>query len=106
MMRRFLNGFLFGMVIGAVLVWLYQRYLRPRSETVPARPAPAEVPPDDFVTLKGIGEAFAEQLHQAGIHTFAALARLTPEEVAERCQVPVWRIRRDDWIGQAAVRVR
>jgi predicted flap endonuclease-1-like 5' DNA nuclease len=105
-MRRFLNGFLFGIVIGAVCAWLYQHYLCRTLETVPARPAPAEVPPDDFALLRGIGAVFAEQLHQAGVHTFADLARLTPEEVAERCQAAIWRIRRDDWIGQAAAQVR
>lgn len=112
-MRRFLNGFVLGIVIGAVLAWLYQRYMCPQPETVPARPAPVKpdtVKPDtarpaDFAVLNGIGAAFAERLHQAGIHTFASLARLTPEEIAERCEVPVWRIRRDDWIGQAAAQV-
>jgi len=105
-MRRFLEGFVFGIAIGALLGWLSQRYLWPALQTVPARPGPAEVPPDDFVVLHGVGPAFAERLHEAGIHTYADLARLTPEEVAGRCQVPAWRIRRDDWIGQAAARVR
>jgi predicted flap endonuclease-1-like 5' DNA nuclease len=115
-MRRFLNGFALGIVIGAVLAWLYQRYMCPQTETVPTRPAPVKVPPDkgkpkpatpdDFAVLHGVGAAFAERLHQAGIRTFASLARLTPEEVAERCEVPVWRIRRDDWIGQAAAQVQ
>jgi hypothetical protein len=112
-MRRFLEGFALGIVIGAVLAWLYERYyLWSEPETVPTRPAPVKVlldtvkpdmaKPDDFAILRGVGAAFAERLHQAGIHTFASLAGLTPEEVAERCEVPVWRIRRDDWIGQAA----
>lgn len=105
-MSRFFKGLLFGMAIGAVLAWLSQRYLWPAVQTVPARPAPAEILPDDFVPLRGIGPAFAERLHQAGIRTYAALARLTPEQVAERCQVPAWRIRRDDWIGQAAAQAR
>jgi predicted flap endonuclease-1-like 5' DNA nuclease len=104
-MRRFLEGFLFGIVIGAIAAWLYQRYLWPTPETVPARPAPAEVPPDDFVALHGVGEAFAQRLLQAGIRSYADLARLTPEEVAARCQIPAWRIRRDDWVGQAAARM-
>ena len=105
-MRRFLEGFLFGIAVGALLAWLSQRYLWPALETVPARPCPAEVPPDDFVVLRGVGPAFAQRLHEAGIHTYADLARLTPEEIAEHCQVPAWRIRRDDWIGQAAALAR
>ena len=115
-MRRFLNGLLFGIIIGAVLAWLYDRYLCSQPETVPARPTPTKVPPvqvpsdtvkpSDFAVLNGVGAVFAERLHQAGIHTFADLARLTPEEVAERCDVPVWRIQRDDWTGQAAAQVQ
>jgi predicted flap endonuclease-1-like 5' DNA nuclease len=105
-MRRFLEGLLFGMAIGAVLAWLLQRYVWRVPQTVPARPVPAEVTPDDFVVLRGIGPAFAERLHQVGIHTYTDLARLTPEEVAQRCQVPVWRIQRDDWIGQAVALAR
>ena len=104
-MRRFLEGFLLGMVIGAVLGWLYQRYLWPATETVPARPVPAALLPDDLVALRGIGPVFAERLRLAGIRTFADLARLTPEEVAGRCRVAAWRIHRDDWIGQAAAQV-
>jgi NADH-quinone oxidoreductase subunit E len=112
-MRRFLSGFLFGIVVGAVFAWLYQRYMQPCPETIPAKappigvpPAKAPAPPADFAAIRGIGAHFAERLHQAGIHTFAELARLAPEEVAERCQAQAWRVRRDDWIGQAAALAR
>jgi large subunit ribosomal protein L21 len=100
------------MVVGGVLAWLYQHYFWSRPKTLPAAPPqPAQPPqrvqsPDDLVALRGIGPAFALRLQQAGIRTYADLAGLTPEKVAELCQVPAWRIRRDNWIGQAAARVR
>ncbi len=127
-MRRFFAGFLEGLFFGALLVWFYLKFARPgkkwltqppyteETPTVPIRPphrkeearetvAPAppleENPPDDFAVLRGIGPVFAARLHESGIHTFAQLARLTPEEIAQRCDVPVWRVLRDDWIGQA-----
>ncbi len=109
---RFLKGFALGIVLGGLLAWVYQHYFWPRPETVldqprpRVRPAPAVQVPDDLVALRGVGPAFAQCLQQAGIRTYADLARMTPEELAERCQGPVWRIRRDDWIGQAAARVK
>ncbi len=129
-MRRFFTGFLEGLFFGALLVWLYLKYGRPKEEwltqplhpeetlpTVPVRlphpeekpreevvptARPEENPPDDFAVLRGIGPAFAARLHQCGVHTFAQLAQLAPEEAAECCGVPVSRVLRDDWIGQAA----
>ncbi len=38
---------------------------------------------DDLTVIKGIGPKKAEQLQAAGIHTFAALARTSPQELAE-----------------------
>jgi replicative superfamily II helicase len=38
---------------------------------------------DDLTVIKGIGPKKAEQLEAAGIHTFAALARTSPQELAE-----------------------
>jgi len=153
-MRRLLGGFALGIVIGAVLAWLYQRYLWPKSETVPTRRGPgaappdesetlwamgaefggragraaappddsgalramgaelggragrATAPPDDLTVIRGIGADFAGRLLAAGIRTFAELAGLTPEAAAERCGVPASRIRRDDWLGQAAALAR
>ena len=99
---RFFKGFALGLILGGLLAWLYQRYFWRRPATVPARTVPEVQLPDDLVVLRGVGPAFAQRLQRAGIRTYADLARLTPEEVAERCQLPVWRIRRDDWIGQAA----
>lgn len=38
---------------------------------------------DDLTVIKGIGPKKAEQLQAAGIRTFAALARISPQELAE-----------------------
>ena len=38
---------------------------------------------DDLTVIKGIGPKKAEQLQAAGIHSFAALARTSPQELAE-----------------------
>ncbi|MCA9969074.1 MAG: DUF4332 domain-containing protein [Anaerolineales bacterium] len=38
---------------------------------------------DDLTAIHGIGPVYAQRLQEAGIHTFAALARLAPERVAE-----------------------
>ncbi len=102
---RFFKGFVLGMILGGLLAWLYQHYFWRRPATLSAQKAPAVCPPDDLVSLRGVGPVFAQQLQQAGIRTYADLARLTPEEVAERCGLPLWRIRRDDWVGQAAARM-
>lgn len=57
---------------------------------------------DDLTKLAGIGPAFANKLAAGGIHTFAALAASTADEVAAIVQAPDWR--RPDyaaWIAQA-----
>lgn len=77
----------------------------------PAVPAAAEEaaaafnpPPngDDLTRVNGIGPVFAQQLVEAQITTFAALAASTPESLAAAIDVPDWR--RPDfeaWIRQA-----
>jgi len=104
-MRRFFVGLFWGLVIGLLFAWLYERFLRVRRKTWIAPPYHVEErPPDDLTILRGIGPAFAERLHQAGIRTFAQLAQLTPEEAAALCRVPLGRVLRNDWVGQAAAR--
>jgi predicted flap endonuclease-1-like 5' DNA nuclease len=111
MMRRFWKGFLMGLIVGWLLVRLREEEAYLVEEMVPAGPLPVEEEtlkdetPDDFVVLRGVGPAFAERLHQAGIRTFAQLARLAPEDVAASCGIPVGRVLRDDWIGQAAEQI-
>lgn len=127
-MRRFWKGVFWGFLVGSILAWLWQQRLRtfepndfieeqaiplmpdaapPVQEATPTpRPRREAAPPDDFTVLRGIGPAFARRLQQAGIHYFTQLASLTPEAIAELCDVPLWRIRQDNWIGQATAQVR
>lgn len=77
-------------------------------DTVEAEPVPAAdatVPADDLTRIKDIGPRFAQALRDAGIVTFAQLAAMTPEALAERLApfvtVRPQRIRNNDWIGQA-----
>ncbi|MBW7882991.1 MAG: hypothetical protein H3C34_10195, partial [Caldilineaceae bacterium] len=59
-------------------------------------------PPDDFEPIKGIGKVYEQRLYDAGIRTYAALAALTPEQLAEIC--PAQRPLKPDyasWIEQA-----
>lgn len=47
----------------------------------------AEEIADDLTAIKGIGLKKAELLHEAGIMSFADLAKLTPEELSEIARV-------------------
>ncbi len=104
-MRRFFTGFVWGFILGGLAAYLYQKYLMSAPQTVATYPVGVDKPPDDFTSLQGIGEGYARRLEQAGIRTFAQLAHLSPEEVAKRCQIPLWRVLRYDWIGQAAAQL-
>jgi predicted flap endonuclease-1-like 5' DNA nuclease len=44
--------------------------------------------PDDFEILEGIGPVYERRLYEAGICTFAAMAQLSEERLAEICQAP------------------
>ncbi len=77
-------------------------------DTLEAEPAPvadATVPADDLTRIRDIGPRFAQALRDAGIVSFAQLATMTPETLAERLApfvaVRPQRIRNNDWIGQA-----
>ncbi len=59
------------------------------------------VEPDDFTIIKGIGPVLDRRLKAAGIQTFAQLAELTPERMAEICERPLSWILEDDLLGQA-----
>ena len=75
-------------------------------------PAPASAPPgvdagpqatDDLTAINGIGPAYASALNAIGITTYAQLAQADPDALAAQIdRVTAERIRRDDWIGQAA----
>jgi len=56
----------------------------PRAEISPVEtPAPTQTASkkDDLKTIKGIGPAIEKRLNQAGIHTYAALAALSTEQL-------------------------
>ena len=65
---------------------------------------------DDFTLIRGIGPRFAQALRDGGVTPFAALARETPDRLAERmapyATVTAQRIREGDWISQAKALAR
>jgi predicted flap endonuclease-1-like 5' DNA nuclease len=69
-------------------------------EIDPAIPASVA---DDFTVIKGIGPTFDQRLKAAGIHTFAQLAAMTPEQVAVIIGWTPQRVLADDLLGQAKV---
>lgn len=74
----------------------------PRKDKRKAVIAPAPVP-DDFKRIEGIGLVIEKRLHDAGIQTYAELAKLTPEQVADRTgSLSAKIIARKHWIKQAA----
>ncbi|MEM6453578.1 MAG: hypothetical protein AAF772_00650 [Acidobacteriota bacterium] len=62
-------------------------------------------PPDDLRRIRGIGPALARRLRQHGITHFHQIAAWTDADIdrfAEQMRAFPDRIRRDDWVGQAA----
>lgn len=61
--------------------------------------------PDDLTRIRGVGPVLAKLLNEMGIHTFREIADWTAEDV-DRIQACLprfpGRIRRDDWVAQAA----
>jgi predicted flap endonuclease-1-like 5' DNA nuclease len=74
-------------------------------EVEAATAAPSGTSGDDLTRIRDIGPRFAQALRDAGITSFAQLAQMTPESLAERLapfvSVRPQRIRQNDWIGQA-----
>lgn len=63
---------------------------------------------EDLEEIDGIGPGYAQALHKAGIRTFADLAKYESSEALQQAlrkeantDVPLWKIERTDWIGQA-----
>ena len=56
--------------------------------------------PDDLTELTGIGQAYADDLREAGIERFDQLAAADPDELSDRTGISQSRI--EDWIDQAA----
>ena len=45
---------------------------------------------DDLQQIKGVGKVYAARLNAAGIHTFADVARQSPERLAEIAALKAW----------------
>lgn len=58
--------------------------------------------PDDFDRIKGIGRVYEGRLYEAGICTYAALAKCTVEQLAAICRAPQFNSNHyQGWIDQA-----
>jgi predicted flap endonuclease-1-like 5' DNA nuclease len=65
-------------------------------------PSPSSSAKDDLKIIRGIGPAIERKLNNAGIHTFAALAGLTPEVLETILGSQVRRLQNEnDLIAQA-----
>ena len=79
---------------------------RQRASAVQALP-PQESPEaddnatDDLTAIKGIGPVIATRLRDGGVRTFAQLAAMGADQIAQIAGVPATRITRGDWSGQA-----
>lgn len=72
--------------------------------TEPAtRAAEARLAADDLTEIKGIGPVFAERLHQAGITTFADVAKASADQLREVTHATSV-ANPDEWIAQAKTR--
>lgn len=71
-----------------------------------AEPAPAASGGDDLSRIKGLGPKLAATLREMGVSSFAQIAAWDEAEI-ERIDAQLGRfqgrIRRDDWVGQAAL---
>lgn len=57
---------------------------------------------DDLTAIKGIGPVFSERLREGGVRSFAKLAGMEIQEIAELAGVSETRVDNGNWIGQAA----
>jgi predicted flap endonuclease-1-like 5' DNA nuclease len=73
----------------------------PAEPTAPAGMAEASQAADDFKQIIGIGAAIEQQLHAAGIRSYAQLAASSPAELSALLGIPVERIARRGWIARA-----
>ncbi|MCD6291730.1 MAG: hypothetical protein J7M34_14640 [Anaerolineae bacterium] len=74
----------------------------PEEEESSQPPSPESETRDDLTVIRGIGRTYAERLHAAGIHTFEALAALTPEQLRAIIKPKEWQnVDLASWIEQA-----
>lgn len=70
------------------------------ADSIPSDSAVAQQ--DRLEEIQGINDAFAQQLHAAGIHTFAQLAELAPEQLTQLIHpAPQQSMNPVAWIAQA-----
>ncbi|WP_049925126.1 class III poly(R)-hydroxyalkanoic acid synthase subunit PhaC [Halopiger goleimassiliensis] len=69
------------------------------AEEVTDEESAIEQEEDDLTALNGVGQAYAEDLHEAGIETFEELAAADAAELAAETGISPSRI--EDWIEQA-----
>ncbi len=82
---------------------------KPKAEKAPAKKAPAKKAAakkgeaDDLTKISGIGPVFAKRLAEEGLTTYAQIAELTKERIAELDEKLDLKnnIDNDDWPGQA-----
>jgi large subunit ribosomal protein L21 len=64
----------------------------------------APLPPDDLKAVNGVGPALERALHDLGVHTFAAIAAWTEQDI-DRIEAQMkhfkGRIRREGWVESA-----
>lgn len=66
------------------------------------RESETEAKADDLTEINGIGPTYAERLKEAGITTFAALAKKSPEELRTVTKAAGKSADAESWINQAA----
>lgn len=68
----------------------------------PTKPSVVETAPADFTVIKGIGPVYAQRLQEAGITSFAALAKQPSQRLREIVQAKDWQaLDIESWIVQA-----
>lgn len=76
----------------------------PASPNVTPAAGPRVVPstPFDFTPIEDIGPVFNQRFFEAGVYSYAELAALSPEEIAEKVDTTPDRVIRYQWREQAA----
>lgn len=122
---NFTTGLIIGLIVGWLVEWIIdwlfwrRRNERLREELVAAKAQIADleaklaaissVPSrviikekDRLERIHGIGSVFTRRFNEAGIHTFADLAALTPERAREIIAPEDWQATDpDSWVAQA-----
>jgi predicted flap endonuclease-1-like 5' DNA nuclease len=95
---NFLVGFVIAAVTAGALYWLWMRQQGGGNRWL-AAVMPEHM--DDLTEILGIGPVYASRLNSAGIHSFAQLARQTPERLHEILGPRSAMANAEEWISQA-----